>query len=162
MSGRLDRIQPGSLPMTASQPTPPGTGEPVDVRPMLVVHQALLREFHMTGWAVASGLPWDHERAVVLNGHLTFLLDLLHHHHAGEDKLLWPKLLSRAPADTVPIIDLMQAQHERLATLMTQCRPAAAPDADAKARPPGLRQARPPDLRSGAALARWFARSGCP
>jgi hypothetical protein len=111
--------------MTASQPTPPGTGQPVDVRPMLVVHQALLREFHMTGWAVASALPWDHERVVVLNGHLTFLLDLLHHHHAGEDKLLWPKLLSRAPADTVPIVDLMQAQHERLATLMTQCRAAA-------------------------------------
>ena len=135
--------------MSASQPTPagtpgtPGAGPPVDVRPMIVVHTALRREFSQTGWVVASAAPGDHERAAVLTGHLTFLLDLLHHHHAGEDKLLWPKLLSRAPAATVPLIDLMQAQHEGLHTLITQCRAAAGdwragPSAAARDRLAGL------------------------
>ena len=111
--------------MTASQPTPPGTGQPADVRPMIVVHTALRREFRLTADAIGAATPGDRARAAVLTGHLTFLLDLLHHHHAGEDKLLWPKLLSRAPADTVPLVDLMQAQHEELDSLMTQCRSVA-------------------------------------
>jgi hypothetical protein len=69
--------------MTASQPTPPGTGEPADVRPMIVVHTALRREFRLTAAAVQAAAPGDKPRAEVLTGHLSMLLDLLHHHHAG-------------------------------------------------------------------------------
>jgi hypothetical protein len=39
--------------------------------------------------------------------------------------LLWPKLTARAPVDTVPLIDLMQAQHRGLDRQLTQCRAVA-------------------------------------
>ena len=111
--------------MTVSQPMPPGTGQPVDTRPMIVVHTALRREFRLTADAIRAAGAGDRDRAVVLAAHLLFLLDLLHHHHSGEDAFLWPKLTSRAPVDTAPLIELMQAQHDGLDALLAQSRAAA-------------------------------------
>jgi hypothetical protein len=40
------------------------------------------------------------------------LTTLLGHHHAGEDRLLWPKLTARVPAAVAPTIAGMERQHE--------------------------------------------------
>ena len=69
----------------------------VDVRDMIVVHTAMLREFRLAPAAVRRTLPGDRSRARAVAGHVRFLCDLLHHHHEGEDELLWPTLRSRTP-----------------------------------------------------------------
>jgi DUF438 domain-containing protein len=47
-------------------------------------------------------------------------LDMLHRHHAGEDELLWPKLLDRVPADLAPTVELMERQHEGIHAALQQ------------------------------------------
>jgi hypothetical protein len=55
----------------------------VDVRDMVVVHIALLREFRLAAPAVGRVPPADTRQAAAVDRHLGFLCDLLHHHHAG-------------------------------------------------------------------------------
>jgi hypothetical protein len=40
------------------------------------------------------------------------MVEMLHHHHDGEDRLLWPKLHARVEAELQDVIDLMERQHE--------------------------------------------------
>lgn len=85
----------------------------VDVRDMVVVHTALLREFRLAPDAVTRA--GTSPKAVrQLDRHLGLLCGLLHHHHAGEDTLLWPRLRARLPA-AGGALDRAEAQHEELA-----------------------------------------------
>ena len=81
---------------------------------MIVVHTALLREFRLAPGAV-RGVPIDaRARAAVIDRHLGLICDLLHHHHAGEDRLLWPLLRARLPQRAVAHLDEAEAQHAGL------------------------------------------------
>jgi hemerythrin-like domain-containing protein len=95
-------------------------GEPplVDVRDMIVVHTALLREFRLAPRAVARVQNGAAKRASVIDRHLGFLCELLHHHHAGEDDLLWPVLRQRVPAMTTCLIDEVELQHAGIDTAL--------------------------------------------
>jgi Hemerythrin HHE cation binding domain len=84
---------------------------PVDVRDMLVVHTALLREFRLAPAAVSRVPAGDKRQAAVVGRHLGFLCDLLHHHHTGEDEHLWPPLRERLPASALPLLEAAEAQH---------------------------------------------------
>jgi hypothetical protein len=86
----------------------------VDVRDMLVVHTALLREFRLAPAAVARVPLGSRRRAAAVERHLGLLCDLLHHHHAGEDELLWPVLRDRIPAPALARLEAAEAQHEGL------------------------------------------------
>jgi hemerythrin-like domain-containing protein len=86
----------------------------VDVRDMIVVHTALLREFRLLPRAVARVDAGATRRAAVVDRHLGFLCDLLHHHHEGEDALLWPKLRDRVPAAAMAHLDEVETQHAGL------------------------------------------------
>lgn len=91
----------------------PATGRPlVDVRDMIVVHTAMLREFRLAPRAVRRTEPGDRKQAAAVAGHLEFVCGLLHHHHSGEDELLWPKLRERTAATT--LIDEGEAQHAEI------------------------------------------------
>jgi len=57
--------------------------------------------------------PGDTARAGVLAEHLGNLAQGLHHHHTGEDELLWPLMLARVPMQA-ELINRMEAQHDRL------------------------------------------------
>jgi hemerythrin-like domain-containing protein len=83
----------------------------VDVRDMIVVHTALLREFRLLPAAVRHTPPGDRKRVAAVAHHLRFLSELLHHHHAGEDALLWPKLRERTTEASSRLIDRVEAQH---------------------------------------------------
>ena len=83
----------------------------VDVRDMIVVHTALLREFRLAPAAVARVGLGSTRQAAAVDRHLRFLCDMLHHHHAGEDELLWPKLRDRLPDSALRAIDDVEAQH---------------------------------------------------
>jgi hemerythrin-like domain-containing protein len=84
----------------------------VDTREMIAVHSAFRREFGLAPALVRAVAPGNLRRAQVVADHLELLGAFLHHHHVGEDRLLWPKLLERVPADLAPTVELMERQHE--------------------------------------------------
>ncbi|GAA4788380.1 hypothetical protein GCM10023200_23570 [Actinomycetospora chlora] len=93
----------------------PEPGGPlVDVRDMVVVHTALLREFRLAPAAVSRVPVGARRPAARVDRHLALLCDLLHHHHAGEDALLWPPLREQAPARAAALLAEAEAQHEGL------------------------------------------------
>ncbi|MBO1754808.1 hemerythrin domain-containing protein [Allobranchiibius sp. CTAmp26] len=99
----------------AEQPVAEGAEAPlVDVRDMIVVHTAMLREFRLLPEAVARVEPGAVKRAAVIDRHLGLLCDMLHHHHEGEDALLWPRMRERVPAQATVLIDEVEGQHVRL------------------------------------------------
>jgi hemerythrin-like domain-containing protein len=86
-------------------------GPLVDVRDMIVVHTALLREFRLAPAAVARVGTGAAKHAAVVDRHLGFLCDLLHHHHEGEDALLWPLLRDRVNDAAVEFVNAVESQH---------------------------------------------------
>lgn len=89
-----------------------------DTSDMLVVHAALRREFRQAPELVRAAGPDAGARDRVAD-HVTWLLGFLHHHHAGEDRLLWPLLRERAGAELLPLVDTMEAQHGAIAALVS-------------------------------------------
>jgi hemerythrin-like domain-containing protein len=86
--------------------------QPIDTREMVVVHTAFRREFAEAPALIRAVPAGNRERAQRVGDHLQLMLEMLHHHHDGEDRLLWPKLLDRVEADLRPVIELMERQHE--------------------------------------------------
>jgi hemerythrin-like domain-containing protein len=85
-----------------------------DVRPMIVLHNALRREFRLLP-ALVRGVPdGGTERAQIVAEHIGFLTAILHAHHHGEDVVLWPILLDRGPAEITPIVHVMQGHHDQI------------------------------------------------
>ena len=91
------------------------TSTGIDTREMVVVHTAFRRELAAAPALVRGVAPGDRARAQVVGDHVGLLLDMLHHHHVGEDELLWPKLLERVPEELTATVLLMESQHELIA-----------------------------------------------
>lgn len=89
-------------------------GAGTDTRDMLVVHAAFRREFRLAPGLVSGVQDGDTARACVVAGHLRLMLQLLHVHHGGEDRLLWPRLQRRAPEQLAPTVELMEHQHQHI------------------------------------------------
>ncbi len=83
----------------------------VDVRDMIVVHNTLLREFRLAPDAVSRVPAGDRRKAAAVDRHLELICEVLHHHHAGEETLLWPPLRSRIPESATPLVDAAEAEH---------------------------------------------------
>src|SRR5947207_7293442 len=91
--------------------------ERVDTHEMVIVHRVFRREFRLLPVMVRLVPAGDRDRATVVAGHAADKTSTLHHHHTGEDLLLWPKLLARA-RPRAELVQRMQAQHERVAVLL--------------------------------------------
>jgi hemerythrin-like domain-containing protein len=87
------------------------TREMTDTRDMVVVHTALLRELRLAPRLVDRATKGDARSVTRVAEHLNFLLDLLAHHHEGEDRLLWPTLRARVPDALAGVIARMEGQH---------------------------------------------------
>lgn len=92
----------------------------VDTRDMLVVHDAVRREFGRAPALVRDVAVGDEARAAVVADHVELLAGLLHHHHQGEDRLIWPVLLPRVAGDLAPTVQLMEHQHARISGTQEQ------------------------------------------
>jgi hypothetical protein len=87
---------------------------------MLVVHQSFRDAFARMPSLVIAVPAHDTERASVVADHIELILEFLHLHHKGEDDLLWPKLLERAPGSLHPTLRLMDSQHVQIDALVTE------------------------------------------
>ena len=84
---------------------------------MVVVHRVFRREYALAPAMVAAVAHGDVVRAEVVSAHLVELGSTLHHHHSGEDDLVWPRLLERAELSE-ELVTRMQGQHERVSALL--------------------------------------------
>jgi hemerythrin-like domain-containing protein len=86
-------------------------------REMIMVHTAFRREFGLMPELVRGVAEGDWRRADMIGDHIEFIGSVLHHHHSGEDRVLWPLLLERCPDELAPIVRSMEEHHERIADL---------------------------------------------
>ena len=97
--------------------------EPADTRIMGVVHSALRRDLARSRAVLAEGeLSEDRRQAVA--EHLVWMMDFLHHHHAGEDDGLYPLLLAHDPS-AAGILAEMDGEHKGVHPGMDRVRSAA-------------------------------------
>jgi hemerythrin-like domain-containing protein len=89
---------------------------------MVVVHRALRREFRLLADHIGRTAEGDTAKAGRLAAHADLMIDLLHHHHTGEDELLWPLLRQRCPA-ACALVDRMLAQHNELVATVERLTP---------------------------------------
>jgi iron-sulfur cluster repair protein YtfE (RIC family) len=97
----------------------------VDATEMMLVHRAFRREFANIPGLIAGVPSGDTKRAKIVAGHLEFMIDGLHHHHAAEDELAWPVLIARLP-DRRDEIARMAEQHEDIAAAIRRVQSAMA------------------------------------
>ena len=88
------------------------------------------REVRLAGDLVRRVEPGDTRRSGVVARHLDLIDRCLHHHHVIEDELVWPLLLARASNDVAPMVELMESQHDVVATLLARIEPRRARWAD--------------------------------
>ena len=85
---------------------------------MATIHSAFRRELRLAPALVRSVEHGDRLRAGIVSVHLDLVDRFLHHHHTIEDSMVWPKLLDRVPAEIMPIVELMETQHETVADVL--------------------------------------------
>jgi hemerythrin-like domain-containing protein len=97
-----------------------GTSGGADVRDMYMIHTALRRELRLGAHNARTAPDGDFQRAEVVIDHLRFVTAVLHHHHASEDRTLWPLLLERAPAEAAGLVPVMEEQHEAVSAVFAE------------------------------------------
>jgi hypothetical protein len=88
-----------------------------DTREMLAVHDAFRTELGALPAMVTAVPDGDAEGAAVIGGHVLLMTAMLHAHHDGEDLLMWPILQERVPG-RLALIEAMEGQHHRIASLI--------------------------------------------
>ena len=81
-----------------------------DTSDMLTIHALFRRAFTDAPALVRGVSDGDTDRMLVVADHVREVATALHHHHEGEDLLLWDTLEQRAPACALHV-GLMRAQH---------------------------------------------------
>jgi hemerythrin-like domain-containing protein len=71
---------------------------PCDPFQMTVIHRALRAEFGNLPALIRAVTPGDTGRSTFVGKYLDNMIAVLHHHHAAEDEVLWPKLHQRTPS----------------------------------------------------------------
>ena len=90
----------------------------VETHDMVLVHRVFRRELRLLPELVRAAAG-DRDRALRVRGHAEELLGFLHHHHTGEDALVWPRLRERVALEQA-LVQRMEAQHEAVAALVAQ------------------------------------------
>jgi hemerythrin-like domain-containing protein len=94
---------------------------PIEVRDMGIVHRTLRTTFDESAQLIREAGDAAPERIAFLADHVSLTLDLLHVHHHGEDELLWPVLVQRAP-DEAEMVRQVADQHSEVETAVEQAR----------------------------------------
>jgi Hemerythrin HHE cation binding domain len=73
------------------------TTNPIEVRDMRIIHETFRRVYEESAGLVRANPTPSPGRATFLSDHIAFGLTMLHHHHEGEDQILYPLLVQRVP-----------------------------------------------------------------
>jgi hemerythrin-like domain-containing protein len=87
--------------------------QPIDVRDMAIVHRTFRSAYEEAARLVRAAPEPSSARVTFLADHIDFALAMLHVHHEGEDELLYPKLIERAP-DQAAITEQTKHQHQEV------------------------------------------------
>lgn len=87
--------------------------QPIDVREMAIIHRTFRDTYEEAARLVRAAVAPSPARVTFLADHIDFGLAMLHLHHAGEDELLYPKLVERAP-DHAAVTEQTKHQHEEI------------------------------------------------
>ena len=90
----------------------------VDTWEMVVIHRWFKREFAALPALVRGVAPGDGDGARYVAEFAGMMTGLLHHHHVGEDEMLWPKLLARVGGLDRELVQRMERQHEVVGTAL--------------------------------------------
>ena len=112
-----DPEQPIDAASWAAVNAPSAASKLCDTSDMVIVHRMFRRECALLPQLVAAVPAGDGARARTVARHAREVLDMLHHHHLGEDELLWPRLSARARFHT-DLLARMDSQHHGLAVLL--------------------------------------------
>ena len=82
-----------------------------DTSDMIQLHRVFREALASAAPLVGSVAAGDTERAEIVHAYYFNVLALLHGHHEGEDALVWPKLVERAPEHAETILRIA-GQHE--------------------------------------------------
>ena len=88
-----------------------------DTHDMVVVHRVFRREFTLIPQMARATPAGDTAQAAAVAAHIREMVHMLHHHHRGEDELLWPLLRERAAVD-VEVIRQMETPHTAIAAIL--------------------------------------------
>lgn len=92
---------------------------------MPLIHRIFRQGLREVRRLVAEVPPMATARSRAVDAHLGFLLDGLHHHHTGEDEMVWPVLNERLGAQA-HLVARMEPQHRRIDEEVTRVRDASA------------------------------------
>jgi hemerythrin-like domain-containing protein len=87
-------------------------GPGVDTHDMVLIHRVIRREIGQLP-RLFRAAAHDPARSKIVGAHAREMLDFLHHHHTGEDRLLFPLLRERRVLDP-ELMDRMDAQHAQV------------------------------------------------
>jgi hemerythrin-like domain-containing protein len=73
------------------------TTNPIEVRDMRIIHETFRRAYEEAAQLVRANPTPSPARVTFLADHIDFGLTMLHHHHEGEDEILYPLLVERVP-----------------------------------------------------------------
>jgi hypothetical protein len=122
--------QPATFPGQAAAPT-----GPCDLLPMYLMHHAFRRDLRAFQAAVAATPATDRRTWRALSARWQGFARVLHHHHSGEDRVLWPLLLERVDAcgdaEGRALLTAMEAEHDDIDPLLRACAEGFAQLADA-------------------------------
>jgi iron-sulfur cluster repair protein YtfE (RIC family) len=90
-----------------------------DTSDMIQFHRIFREALGSAAPLVGSVEPGDTARADVVGSYYANVLALLKGHHEGEDELVWPKLVERAPEDAETILRIA-GQHEGIVDSMVE------------------------------------------
>ena len=91
--------------------------QPIDVRDMAIVHQTFRTAYAEAARLVRANPVPSAARVTFLADHIDFTIALLHVHHAGEDELLYPKLIERVPAQA-QTTEEVEHEHQVIRTVL--------------------------------------------
>jgi hypothetical protein len=93
---------------------------PIDLAPMFLMHRAFRRDLDAFADVVPTVAAGDRARWVRLARRFELFATILHKHHSGEDRAMWPLIVERG-SDTA-VLDSLEAQHAAIDPLLTAAR----------------------------------------
>jgi hemerythrin-like domain-containing protein len=88
---------------------------PIDVRDMRIIHATFRSSYTQSAALVRANPTPSAQRVGFLADHVSFGLQMLHHHHESEDEMLYPVLVARVP-EQAERTEQIDHEHLQIAT----------------------------------------------